>query len=82
MRRWDDALGRLLVALAVLAERAAAGRQAGHRWRQLRDDAARAAHSRGVGVDTLAARLGLSRSTVGKALRKPRNGQDGAEVAS
>lgn len=81
-RRWDDVLGEVLVALAVVTQRAAAGRRAVVRWRRLRDGALRAAHGRGVTVDVLAARLRLSRSTVHKALRGARSGAEGAGGAA
>ncbi|CAL9379216.1 hypothetical protein SUDANB145_01033 [Streptomyces sp. enrichment culture] len=84
MRRrwWDGVLGEVLVTLAVLTERATAGRRAVVRWRRLRDDALRAAHGRGVTEDVLAARLGLSRNWIHTVVTRPANGQDGAEVTS
>ncbi|MBT2409458.1 hypothetical protein J7I94_02585 [Streptomyces sp. ISL-12] len=81
-QRWDSALGEVLVTLAVLTERATAGRRAVVRWRRLRDDALRAAHGRGVSVDVLAARLGLSRKWIHTVVTRPANGQDSAEVTS
>lgn len=58
--RWDDAVGRLLLHTAVVLHRTVAGRVARERWRARRDWAIRAARRRGVPIEELAARMGLS----------------------
>ncbi|MEV5314412.1 MULTISPECIES: helix-turn-helix domain-containing protein [unclassified Streptomyces] len=55
---------RLLVELAVVLERTVAGEVANERLKRRRNAALRAAHTRGVPVETLAARLGLSEAWV------------------
>lgn len=72
-RRLDDAVGRLLLRLAVVLHRTVAGGTARERWQQRRNDALRAAYRRGVPVPELAARLGLSEGWVRQVLagKKP-----------
>jgi Mor family transcriptional regulator len=60
----QGAAGRLLVELAVLLERTVAGEVANERLKRRRNAALRAAYRRGVPVETLAARLGLSEAWV------------------
>ncbi|KMS67206.1 hypothetical protein ACH49_28730 [Streptomyces leeuwenhoekii] len=59
-RRLDDTAGWLLLVLAVVLHRAVAGRAARERWRSRRDWAIRAARRRGVPIEELAGRMGLS----------------------
>ncbi|MFF5846362.1 hypothetical protein ACFY74_33370 [Streptomyces massasporeus] len=72
-RRFDDVAGRALLQLAVVLHRAVAGRVARERWQQRRNAVLRAAVGRGVPVQVLAARLGLSEGWVRQVLngRKP-----------
>ncbi|MFE5757525.1 hypothetical protein ACFQ7M_19495 [Streptomyces massasporeus] len=72
-RRFDDVAGRALLQLAVVLHRAVAGRVARERWQQRRNAVLRAAAGRGVPVQVLAARLGLSEGWVRQVLngRKP-----------
>ncbi|MFJ3984384.1 hypothetical protein [Streptomyces fungicidicus] len=67
----DDVLGRVLLRVAVLLHRAAASREATRRLRQRRNEALRRAHRRGVPVEVLAARLGLTQSWVRYVIRDP-----------
>ncbi|MER6064539.1 hypothetical protein [Streptomyces sp. NPDC001792] len=59
-RRWNDAIGRLLMHAAVLLHRTVAGREATERLQARRNAALRSAHRRGVPVEELSARMGLS----------------------
>ncbi|WP_435643839.1 hypothetical protein ACR9VJ_26290 [Streptomyces sp. H49] len=52
--------GRLLLHAAVVLHRTVAGREARERWRACRDRAIRAARRRGVPIEELSARMGLS----------------------
>ncbi|MEU4154784.1 hypothetical protein [Streptomyces antimycoticus] len=72
-RRWDDAVGRLLLHTAVVLHRTVAGRVARERWRARRDWAIRAARRRGVPIEELAARMGLSAGWIRQVLagRRP-----------
>ena len=72
-RRWDDAVGWLLLRTAVVLHRTVAGRAARERWRARRDRALRLAYRRGVPVEELAGRLGLSAGWIRQVLagRKP-----------
>jgi hypothetical protein len=72
-RRLDDVVGRLLLQLAVALERSVAGERAGERLKARRNAAVRGAHRRGVSVEVLAARLGLSPGWVRQVLagKKP-----------
>lgn len=70
-RRLDDVLGRLLLRVAVWLHRAAASREATRRLRQRRNEALRQAHRRGVPVEVLAARTGLTASWVRYVIRDP-----------
>jgi hypothetical protein len=67
----NDATGRLLLSLAVFLERATASRQAVARWKLRRNAVVRAAHQRGVPVEVLAARLGLTPSWIRYVIRDP-----------
>jgi hypothetical protein len=69
----DDAVGRLLLGLAVVLHRTVAGGVARVRWQQRRNVMLRAAYRRGVPVELLAARLGLSAGWVRQVLagKKP-----------
>lgn len=72
MRRGlNDAAGWLLLRVAVVLHRAAASREATRRLRQRRNEALRRAHRRGVPVEVLAARLGLTQSWVRYVIRDP-----------
>lgn len=65
MRRWwNDTTGRLLLRLAVVLERRVAGDDAASRWLSRRNAAIRGAHRRGVPVEVLAVRLGLTPSWI------------------
>lgn len=77
-RRWDDAIGWLLLRAAVVLERAVAGEQAGERLKARRNAALRAAYRRGVPVEELAARMRLSQGWVRQVL----NGRKPAESAA
>jgi len=70
-RRLDDVLGWLLLRAAVVLHRVAASREATRRLRQRRNEALRRAHRRGVPVEVLAARLGLTASWVRYVIRDP-----------
>jgi len=69
--RLDDVLGRVLLRVAVLLHRVVASREATRRLRQRRNEALRQAHRRGVPVEVLAARLGLTASWVRYVIRDP-----------
>lgn len=72
MRRGlNDAAGWVLLNLAVALERWTASRRAVARWKLRRNAAVRAAHQRGVPVDVLAARLGLTPSWIRYVIRDP-----------
>jgi hypothetical protein len=68
----NDALGWLLLRVAVVLHRTAASREATRRLRQRRNEALRRAHRRGVPVEVLAARLGLTHSWVRYVIRDPK----------
>lgn len=72
-RWWNDTAGRLLLELAAVLHRTVASRVARERWRARRDRAIRAARRRGVPVEELAARLGLTTSWIRQVLagKKP-----------
>jgi Mor family transcriptional regulator len=72
-RRFDDAIGRLLLQMAVVLQRTVAGEEAGERLKARRNAALRAAHARGVPVEELAARMRLSPGWVRQVLsgKKP-----------
>jgi hypothetical protein len=67
----DDAAGRLLLQLAVVVHRGIASRTAVRAWKLRRNEVLRAAHRRGVPVDVLAGRLGLTQSWVRYVIRDP-----------
>ncbi|MBB5129784.1 hypothetical protein [Streptomyces griseoloalbus] len=67
----NDALGWLLLRVAVVLHRAVASREATRRARRRRNEALRRAHRRGVPVEVLAARLGLTQSWVRYVIRDP-----------
>ncbi|MCI3155511.1 hypothetical protein ELQ39_27960 [Streptomyces sp. GB4-14] len=64
--------GRLLLALAGVLHRGVASKQAVKSWKLRRNEVLRAAHRRGVPVEVLAARLGLTQSWVRYVIRNPR----------
>ncbi|KOG71232.1 MULTISPECIES: hypothetical protein [Streptomyces] len=68
-----DAVGRLLLHTAVVLHRTVAGRVGRERWRARRDWAIRAARRRGVPIEELAARMGLSAGWIRQVLagRRP-----------
>jgi hypothetical protein len=68
----DDVAGRLLLQLAVVVHRGIASRTAVRAWKVRRNEVLRAANRRGVPVDVLAARLGLTQSWVRYVIRDPR----------
>lgn len=70
--RLDDAVGRLLLRLAVMLERTLAGEAASDRLKQRRNAALRGAHRRGAPVEVLASRLGLSEGWVRQVLNGKR----------
>lgn len=72
-RRWDEMAGRLLLRFAVVLHHTVAGRAATERLQARRNAALLAANRRGVPVEELAARLGLSAGWVRQVLngRKP-----------
>lgn len=72
-RRWNDAVGWLLLRTAVVLHRAVASEEAGRRLQARRNGALRGAYRRGVPVEELAARMGLSPGWVRQVLagRKP-----------
>jgi hypothetical protein len=73
MRGWlNDWAGRLQLRLAVWLHRSTASREATRRMRQRRNEALRRAHQRGVPVEVLAARLGLTASWVRYVIRDPK----------
>ena len=67
-RRWNDTVGRLLLAAAVVLHRMVAGRVVRDRWQRRRNSAVRAAFRRGVSVPELAAGLGLSEGWIRQVL--------------
>jgi hypothetical protein len=71
-RWWNDTTGRLLLALAVALERSTASKQAVRAWKLRRNEALRAAHRRGVPVEVLAGRLGLTQSWVRYVIKNPK----------
>jgi len=62
--RRDDALGRLLLRLAVVLHRSVTSKEATRRLLRQRNAALRRAHGRGVPVEELAKQLGLTPSWV------------------
>ena len=77
-RRWDDAVGRLLLRWAVVLHRTVAGRTARERQVARRDAAIRGARQRGVPVEELAASLGLSEGWVRQVLAGKRAAEPAA----
>jgi hypothetical protein len=71
-RGWNDATGRLLLGLAAVLERVIASKTAVAQWKLRRNQVVRAAHRRGVPVEVLAARLGLTPSWIRSVIRDPR----------
>ena len=71
-RRWNEMTGRLLLQFSVLLHRTVAGKAARDRLQQRRNAALRAANRRGVPVDELASRLGLSAGWVRQVLNGKR----------
>lgn len=82
-RTFDDTAGRLLLRWAVLLHRTVAGRTARERQVARRDAAIRGAYRRGVPVEELAARLGLSAGWVRQVLngRRPAEPPEVEEAA-
>lgn len=72
-RWWNDTAGRLLLRLAAVLHRTVASDKANTRWLSRRDRAIRAARHRGVPIEELAARLGLTTSWIRQVLagKKP-----------
>lgn len=71
--RLDDVVGRALLGLAVALHRTVAGAAARERLQHRRNVALRGAYRRGVSVEVLAARIGLSPGWVRQVLagKKP-----------
>jgi hypothetical protein len=68
----DDVAGRLLLTLAGVLHRGIASKGAVTQWKLRRNAAVRAAHDRGVPVDVLAARLGLTQSWIRYVIKNPK----------
>lgn len=68
----NDIMGRLLLALAVTLHRQVASREARRRLLQRRNSALRSAYRRGVPVEVLAARTGLTQSWVRCVVQDPK----------
>jgi site-specific recombinase XerC len=68
----DDVLGRLLLTLAAILERGIASKTAVKDWKLRRNEVLRAAHRRGVPVEVLASRLGLTQSWVRYVIKNPK----------
>jgi hypothetical protein len=68
----DDTAGQLLLALAGVLHRGIASKEAVAQWKLRRNAAVRAAHDRGVPVDVLAARLGLTQSWIRYVIKNPK----------
>ena len=77
-RWWNDTAGRLLLHLAVVLHRTVAGRTAQERQIARRDAAIRAARRRGVTIEELAARLGLTTSWIRQVLAGKRAAEPAA----
>jgi hypothetical protein len=69
---WDDWAGRLLLRSAVVLHRGIASKTAVKRWKIRRNEALRLAHRRGVPVEVLAERLGLTASWVRYVIKNPK----------
>ncbi|MFE2832224.1 hypothetical protein ACFXI6_14420 [Streptomyces mirabilis] len=63
-RRFDELAGQVLLRLAMLLELKVAGEDAADRWLTRRNAAIRGANRRGIPVEVLAARLGLTPSWI------------------
>ncbi|MFE2486005.1 hypothetical protein ACFXGR_22445 [Streptomyces mirabilis] len=72
-RRWNDAIGRLLLRLAVVLHRTVASRVAAERLQARRNAALKAAYRRGIPVEELATRMQLTPSWIRQVLagKKP-----------
>lgn len=68
----NDIMGRLLLALAVTLHRQVASREARRRLLQRRNTTLRAAYRRGVPVEVLAARTGLTQNWVRRVVQDPK----------
>ncbi|MFF8589998.1 hypothetical protein ACF061_00920 [Streptomyces sp. NPDC015220] len=82
-RRWDDAVGWLLLRLAAVLHRRVASRSAWGRWQDRRDWAIRTAERKGVPVEALAKRMRLTPGRIrqvlsGKRLDEPPAVEDAA----
>ncbi|MDH6224329.1 helix-turn-helix transcriptional regulator [Streptomyces sp. MJP52] len=71
-RWWDDMAARLLLHWAVLLHRTAASRAARERAQDRRNRALRAAKRKGMSVEEIAARLGLTQGWVRQVLKGKR----------
>lgn len=67
-RRFNDAIGWLLLRLAAVLHRTVASEDSNARWIARRNSAVRAAYRRGMPVPEMAARLGLSQGWVRQVL--------------
>lgn len=70
-RKLDDVAGKLLLALAAVLHRGIASKTAVKAWKLRRNQVLRRAHRRGVPVEVLAARTGLTQSWVRYVIRNP-----------
>jgi hypothetical protein len=71
-RKLSDVAGRLLLTLAAVLHQRIASKTAVKAWKLRRNVAMRAAHRRGVPVDVLAARTGLTQSWVRYVIKNPK----------
>lgn len=67
----NDVAGRLLLTLAGVLHRGVASKAAVKVWKLRRNEVLRAAHRRGVPVEVLASRLGLTPSWVRYVIKNP-----------
>ncbi|MEU6504863.1 MULTISPECIES: hypothetical protein [unclassified Streptomyces] len=81
-RTRDDLFGQLLLHAAVVLHRGVAGRTARERWRARRDWLLRAAHRRGVPVEELSNRMGLSAGWIRQVLTGKRPAEPPAVEAA
>jgi predicted transcriptional regulator len=69
---WDDVAGRLLLWWAVQLQKRVASKRAWDRMQERRNRAVRAAERRGMPVEEIAARLGLTQGWVRQVLKGKR----------